>query len=231
MRYQGCDPILTSMHMNDPYDSQSHTTLNFSSENWSTGLCSCCSQDNCCNSWCFCLTASVFPYCAYGALLKDAGLVEDCVSASCVTWFLYSIPFLPQLVFCNLRSNVAEARGIKESHLENLLMVLCCFPCAMTQVYNDLVIQDYKFKRNHGMLNSIIGNVEDKTAFAANSRGRTHGPYQNNQISINSMYLDASAKNYVKGTCRCCTVHDCRDLCCSVCQCFSICLLMLGSVR
>ncbi len=221
--YQGHAQWLSSIPENDPYGPESQASFN--TNEWSTGLCSCCVQKNCCNSWCFCFTASMFPYCAYGALLKDAGLVEDCCSASCVSWLFYSIPLLPQVVLCNLRRNIAQARGIRESYLETLLKVLYCFPCAMTQVYNDLVIQNYKFRKNESMFDSFVGNVADKTAFVANP----HDPaYDMNHSSINSMYLGAPMQNYGKGTCRCCTANDCGELCCSVCNGLSTCCMMMA---
>jgi hypothetical protein len=155
-------------------DSPSHVQnepilAGFTSKEWSTGLCGCCSvQEHCCNSCGFCFAACMFPCCAQGALLKDTGLVDDCYGASCIFCCCYTVPIVPYAVFCNLRQNIAEARGIKETFIETFCQVLCCFPCAMTQVYNDLVAQNYKFNRNSGMLDSFVGNVTHKAAYVAN---------------------------------------------------------------
>jgi hypothetical protein len=139
-------------------------------QEWSTGLCGCCGvQEHCCNSCGFCFAASMFPCCAQGALLKDTGLVDDCCGASCVFCCCYMFPVVPYAAFCNLRQSIASARGIQESCFSTFCQVLCCFPCAMTQVYNDLVTQNYKFNKNPGMFDSFVGNVTDKTAIVANA--------------------------------------------------------------
>ena len=141
----------------------------FHTNEWSTGLCGCCSvHDHCCNSCGFCFAALMFPCCAQGALLKDTGLVDDVYGASCVFCCCYTIPLVPFAVFCNLRQSIASARGINETCFSTFCQVLCCFPCAMTQVYNDLVIGNYKFQKNPSMYDSYIGKISNTATLVAN---------------------------------------------------------------
>lgn len=209
---------ISSMNIDDSFDTS--VRVNVHTGEWSTGLCACCdpTKKNCCNSCCFCLTALMFPYCAQGALLNDAGLVNDCVGASCVFWFLYSVPLLPQFLFCNLRRNIAQVRGIKESYLTSILYVLYCFPCAMTQVYNDLVLKNYKFEENKSAFSAFAGNVRDKTAFLANTNIQEPFDSSLSYDSINGMHLGMRMRDGGNKVRQCCCQCD-KWTCYLCCEC------------
>ena len=134
-------------------------------ENWSTGLCDCCSgpNQNCC-CFCFCC-ASCFPWIAQPIIMQELGLLENCFfSAFCNYCSLLggNIPFL--LCASNLRYQISNKMNYKESFCCSFCITCCCLACSLSQMERDLKDKGYKFKSSDQdwwvLFGNILGNPE-----------------------------------------------------------------------
>jgi hypothetical protein len=122
----------------------------YTQKKWETGIfCCCCSHGQSGNQCCFfCGTLFCQP-CAQGILQEHAGLADDCCGPCCF-YSLCSSTALGVLVPCislfNLRRSLTEKANIGEGCLWAFIKVLCCFPCAMSQMNNQFVLGKKEFK-------------------------------------------------------------------------------------
>jgi hypothetical protein len=116
---------------------------------WETGIfCCCCSPGQSGNQCCFfCGTLFCQP-CAQGILQEHAGLADDCCGPCC--FYSLSSYFTAMLVPCislfYLRRSLAEKADIGEGCLSAFCKVLCCFPCAMSQMNSQFILGNQKFE-------------------------------------------------------------------------------------
>jgi hypothetical protein len=127
---------------------------------WQTNICDCCSDHLHCSTQCqfFCQSLFCQP-CAQGTLQEHAGLANNCCGPCC----FYSLcsgtalgMIIPYISLFNLRRAVSEKDNIGESCPETCCCVLCCFPCAMSQLNNHFTLGDKSFKvKNTGCCSCI----------------------------------------------------------------------------
>ena len=129
---------------------QTKTVTQEQSNHWQTGLCNCCGGDshqssNQCSFFCgglFC------PCIAQGYLQKHVGLSGGWVAPSCFYCCAAGCTsnLIPYISLFNLHQSVAHASGIKEGCLSTLCKVICCFPCTLSQINNEVILGHKKFE-------------------------------------------------------------------------------------
>lgn len=127
---------------------------------WRTGICDCCGDQIHCSTQCqfFCQSLFCQP-CAQGTLQEHAGLARDCCGPCC----FYSLcsgtalgMLIPYISLFNLRRAVSEKDNIGETCPETFCCVICCFPCAMSQLNNHFTLGNKSFKvKNTGCCSCI----------------------------------------------------------------------------
>lgn len=116
-------------------------------ENWSSGICDCCSGEdaNCCT----CCLASCCHGIAQGVLMRKMGVVSSAIPVALGLTLSEAATgnMLNLMCFAGFRNGVAEKLGRKESMCESFCISCCCFPCAVAQMERDTVnrTRGYKF--------------------------------------------------------------------------------------
>ena len=131
-----------------------------SAQSWKTGCCDFCTR--CDDAWCFCLVATAFPCVGFGMLLEQAKLVDSCAGPAlfqCCIWslagaaasggtaclqavagVLYLVPVCQRFA---LRHSLVLSRRYDEKAWVTALCEVCCAPCSMTQIRDDMLARKY----------------------------------------------------------------------------------------
>ena len=143
---------------------------------WSSGICGCCGQDG--NPGFFCMACCCGGP-AQGVLLKDLGLVSDCVGpVICYTILdLASARSFMALILASLRMNMASKLGRGEGPCCSLCIACCCYPCALAQLERDAKAKGrgYEFEK-------AVGVYENITTWAGAIHGQAH-PYKSVEMA------------------------------------------------
>ena len=158
---------------------------------WQTGICHCCCTNGSSSEQCqfFCQSLFCQP-CAQGTLQQNAGLASDCCGPCC----FYSLcsgtalgMLIPYISLFNLRRSVSEKDNIGEKWPETCCCVLCCFPCAMSQLNNHFKLGHKKFEKA-ATCNCmyLMGCVGDARLVPTGSPNATLPPTPNTPNSMNT---------------------------------------------
>jgi len=118
------------------------------SNKWATSLCDCCGDPvQHCNQCQFFSSAMFCQPCAQGVLLQHAGLASNCCTPCCFFTCVssYTGIVVYYISVFNLQRSLILHENIKEDLITTLVKVLFCFPCAMNQINNHLILTNKKF--------------------------------------------------------------------------------------
>lgn len=131
-------------------------SANYIHPEWSSGICDCCGQNG--NPGFFCMACCCGGP-AQGLLLKDLGLVSDCVGpVICYTILdLASARSFMALILASLRMNMAGKLQRKEGPCCSLCIACCCYPCALAQLDRDAKApgRSYEFEKANGFYENL----------------------------------------------------------------------------
>ena len=137
------------------------------SNHWETGICDCCGHSQQGSNQCgFFCTGMFCPCIGQGILQEHVGLSSGWVAPSCFYCCAAGCTsnLIPYISLFNLHQHVAHAAGIKEGCLTSLLKVICCFPCTLSQVNNQVILTKRTFEQDTTSCNCMhfLGCLGDK---------------------------------------------------------------------
>jgi hypothetical protein len=118
-------------------------------QQWQSGFCCCCCDSGQGCNQCMFLCGGAFCPCIAQAILQvHSGLAKSCCGPCCFYCCLSGCTgnIGPCVALFNLRRTVAKASNIDEDCCCTLCKVLCCFCCTMSQVNNQFIVGNTKFK-------------------------------------------------------------------------------------
>ncbi len=114
-----------------------------SSNQWTSGLCQCCSDNELCCKTVFC------PCVTYGQLKEKLKGKYDVGCCTCHCWLFvlsFNIPCLTFILNRNIRSEVREKYNIEGGCCSDFWTALCCGICSLIQVANEVAQKGVGFR-------------------------------------------------------------------------------------